>query len=86
MDAVALYRYEKERNRKNNILKRFAYSRPLCGYCGDYTAHNMGTERADGSKKLRRYKGIPECNRCYSQRRGASSQHPYAARKDVYAY
>jgi hypothetical protein len=86
MDAVALYRAEKERNRKNNILKRFAYSRPLCGYCGDYTAHNMGTERADGSKKLRRYKGIPECNRCYSQRRGASSQHPYAARKDVYAY
>jgi DNA transposition AAA+ family ATPase len=86
MDAVALYRYEKERNRKNNILKRFEYSRPLCEYCQKYTAQNMGTERKDGSKMLRKYQGRYMCGKCHAERLGTSSRHQYHDRMDVYAY
>ena len=86
MDAAALYRQEKEKSRERNILKRFDYSRPICEYCHKYTAQNMGTERKDGSKMLRRHQGRYMCGKCHAERLSLSSRHQYHARKDVFAY
>lgn len=85
MDAVALYRAEREKSRVRKVMRRHEYQRALCEYCGENTAHNTGHRRQDGSMILRKRLGKYICGVCHAGIYKKASL-PIHSRLDIQAY